>query len=74
MKTFFKNNYVLIFIVIFAAVIRVLNLGYQLGSHPDERGIVMISEEVEKNHYNPKNFHYGHLVYYSLFFVIFVQS
>ncbi|MDD7472720.1 MAG: DUF2298 domain-containing protein [Pseudomonadota bacterium] len=68
MKNFFKNNYVLIFIVIFAAVIRVLNLGYQLGSHPDERGIVMISEGVEKNHYNPKNFHYGHLVYYSLFF------
>ena len=68
MKNLFKNNYVLIFIVLFAAIIRALNLGYQPGSHPDERGIVMISEDVAKNHYNPKNFHYGHFLYYSLYF------
>ncbi|MGI6680129.1 MAG: DUF2298 domain-containing protein [Bdellovibrionota bacterium] len=68
MKNFFKNNKILIFILLFAATLRFLNLGFQIGSHPDERGIVMISLNTATNNYNPQNFHYGHFVYYLLFF------
>lgn len=68
MKSFFKNNKILILILVFAAVLRLVNMGFQAGSHPDERGIVMISLDIAEKGLNPKNFHYGHFVYYLLYF------
>ncbi len=68
MKNFFKDKNILILILILigAFVIRILNIGFETGSHPDERAIIMISEGVFNNHFNPKNFHYGSFIFYLL--------
>ncbi|MBX7145391.1 MAG: phospholipid carrier-dependent glycosyltransferase [Oligoflexia bacterium] len=55
---------VLVAILVLAALLRVYPIPHGIGFHPDERHLVMVTNDLERNGMNPRSFAYGSLPFY----------
>lgn len=59
-----SRNPLLIAILVLAATLRVYPIPHGIGFHPDERHLVMVTNDLERNGMNPRSFAYGSLPFY----------
>lgn len=60
---------IILLLLLGASALRIPNLFDNLGFHPDERGMVMISQSISWSNLKPESFHYGSFNFYLVFFV-----
>lgn len=68
LRSLICSHWAITVIVILAGIARISTIGHGMGFHPDERHMVMVTNDLQKNGMNPQSFAYGSLPFYLSWF------